>query len=248
VKHSTPGVEAGPDPLPAAAQHIFGARLPLAERYARWLVSAGVERGLLGPREADRVWDRHLLNCAALARWLPEQGRVVDLGSGAGLPGVVVAILRPDLDVVLLEPLLRRSTFLREVVDDLELANTTVVRERAEDYAEQQPAAADAVVARAVAPLDRLLGWSAPLICRRGFLLALKGESVSQELSAAAQVGHRWGMSPPVIEAASVGLVPADGVSSSTSGTRVVRIQRVDLRGPKEETATVTRRNKRSPR
>jgi 16S rRNA (guanine527-N7)-methyltransferase len=166
-----------------------------AVEYAGWLAGPAVERGLLGPREADRLWERHLLNSAALAGPLAAElplgrgGRVCDLGSGAGLPGIVVALLRPDLEVVLVEPLLRRARFLDEVVAALDLPRTTVVRARAEDTS----GPFDVVVARAVAPLDRLARWALPLLGPGGALLALKGERASAELTASAQVLDRLG-------------------------------------------------------
>jgi len=195
----------------------FGSALADVQRYARWLATAGVERGLLGPREVDRLWQRHLLNSAALAPWLPARGSVLDLGSGAGLPGVVIALLRPDLEVVLLEPLLRRATFLTEVVADLQLPRTEVVRARAEDYATSNPESVDAVVARAVAPMGRLIGWASPLITQGGFLLALKGETVSQELDAAEATRQDWGMATAEVHP----------VATGTSLTQVVSMRRV---------------------
>ena len=209
-------------PTPAAAVECFGSALALAERYGQWLAGAGVERGLLGPREVDRLWERHLLNCAVLLDWLPPSGSVLDLGSGAGLPGIVLALVRPDLEVVLLEPLLRRATFLQQVVADLELPRTSVVRGRAEEYARQRPEAADAVVARAVAPLDRLIGWAAPLIAPKGFLLAMKGETVSGELAAAGPVADRWGMSAAEVHR----------VGKGTTVTSVVRLQKLRSQKP----------------
>lgn len=126
----------GRAPAPAAPQEaadVFGEGLPTATRYAELLAGPGVERGLLGPREVDRIWERHLLNCAAIAELLEPGERAADIGSGAGLPGIVLAIVRPDLQLVLVEPLLRRSDFLREVVGELRLKNVDVVRGRAED-------------------------------------------------------------------------------------------------------------------
>ena len=166
---------------PEAAHQVFGAALPLLERYAALLAGAGVERGLLGPREAPRLWDRHLLNCAGLAELLPEGAVVADVGSGTGLPGVVLACLRPDLTVVLVEPLLRRATFLEEAVAGLGLRTAVVRRARAEELAGRQ--VVDVVVARAVAPLDRLAGWCLPLLTPGGRLLALKGERADSELA-----------------------------------------------------------------
>ena len=174
------------------AEALFGSRLPLAERYARLLSTDGVTRGLLGPREADRLWERHLVNSAAAAAALPTAGGLLaDVGSGAGLPGIPLAILRPDLTVRLVEPLLRRATFLTEVVAALELANVEVVRARAEDLHGAWTAAT--VTARAVAPLDRLAGWCLPLVAPGGSLLALKGDRAEAELAAAAPTLRRLG-------------------------------------------------------
>ena len=178
---------------PPEAKALFGAVTPAAERYAGWLAGPGVERGLLGPREVDRIWSRHILNCATLEPWLAPSASVCDLGSGAGLPGLVLALLRPDLQVVLLEPLLRRETFLREVVTDLALPQVTVVRGRAEDYARERPGH-DVVVARAVAPIDRLAGWALPLLRPGGTLLALKGASAADDLAAATPTLDRLGV------------------------------------------------------
>lgn len=159
----------------------FGDLLPLAERYAAWLAGAGTERGLLGPREVPRIWDRHVLNSAALAPLLAPGESVVDVGSGAGLPGIPLALARPDCTYVLLEPLLRRAEFLREVVDDLGLGDrVSVLRARAEEAA-REPRRWDVAVARAVAPLDRLAGWCLPLLRPGGRLLALKGERAAEE-------------------------------------------------------------------
>jgi 16S rRNA (guanine527-N7)-methyltransferase len=110
------------------AADVFGAALDQARRYAELLGTDGVTRGLIGPRETERLWDRHLLNCAAVSELLPERGVLVDIGSGAGLPGVVLALLRPSLEVILLEPLLRRSVFLEECIAELGLSNATVLR------------------------------------------------------------------------------------------------------------------------
>lgn len=177
---------------PSDARDRFGAATPLAERYAGWLAGPGVERGLLGPREVDRIWSRHLLNCAVLDAHLPAEGSTCDLGSGAGLPGLVLALLRPAQPIVLLEPLLRRATFLEEVVADLGLTAVTVVRGRAEEYGQQQPQHT-AVVARAVAPLDRLAGWALPLLRPGGVLLAQKGAAAPEELAAAGVTLDRLG-------------------------------------------------------
>jgi 16S rRNA (guanine527-N7)-methyltransferase len=178
---------AAPPPL---AARVFGPRLALAVRYAELLAGPGIERGLLGPREVERVWERHLLNCAALSRLIPDGARVADLGSGAGLPGLVLAIQRPDLEVTLLEPMLRRSVFLEEAVTSLGLPNAHPLRARAEDV--DASLAVDVVVVRAVAPLARLVTLAAPLLASGGLLLALKGTSAAAELAAAQPVLQEW--------------------------------------------------------
>jgi 16S rRNA (guanine527-N7)-methyltransferase len=180
VKH---GAGAVPAALGDAAEAVFGPRLDIARRYADLLAGAAVERGLLGPREADRLWDRHLLNSAAVGELLESGERVVDIGSGAGLPGIPLAIARPDLEIVLLEPLLRRSEFLTEVVAELGLA-VEVVRGRAEEpRVRGQFGGRDAAVSRAVAPLDKLTKWSMPLLRPEGRMLAIKGERAHDEVN-----------------------------------------------------------------
>lgn len=179
--------EAGP--APAAATEVFGPRLDIAQRYAETLATVGVERGLLGPREVDRIWDRHLLNSVAVAELLEPGERVVDIGSGAGLPGIPLAIARPDLEVALLEPLLRRSEFLKEVVAELGLT-VEVVRGRAEEsWVREQFGGRDVAVSRAVAALDKLTKWSMPLLRPGGRMIALKGERAPEEVEE-----HRRGM------------------------------------------------------
>jgi 16S rRNA (guanine527-N7)-methyltransferase len=164
------------------AREIYGAQFPSLNRYVDILQSTGVEWGLLGPREADRLWDRHILNCAALNELIAADRTVADVGSGAGLPGIPLALLRPDLQVTLIEPLLRRSTFLTQTVEGLGLgARVQVIRSRAEDHHQTY----DVVVARALAPLDRLIGWCNPLRSRGGTILALKGSSAIDEVAAA---------------------------------------------------------------
>lgn len=175
----------------AAAAALFGDALGSAERYADLLATRGVERGLIGPREAGRVWERHVLNSVAVARHVSQDALVVDVGSGAGLPGIPLTLARPDARVTLLEPLLRRATFLSEVVDELGLADRVrVVRARAEDHRERY----DVVTARAVAPLPRLVTWCAPLIATHGVLVALKGDSAATELRDAAADLRRAGL------------------------------------------------------
>jgi 16S rRNA (guanine527-N7)-methyltransferase len=167
---------------PRSAEALFGSRLPRAKRYAEILAGAGVERGLLGPREVDRLWDRHILNSAAIAELLDPNDRIADIGSGAGLPGIPLALARPDLRLTLIEPLLRRSEFLREVVDDLEL-EITIVRGRAEDLSvRRQVGEMDVVVSRAVASLDKLTKWSLPIVRLDGRMVAIKGERADEEI------------------------------------------------------------------
>lgn len=182
-------------PPPAAAQEVFGDRLDTAVAYAEILAGAGVERGLIGPREVDRLWERHLLNSAAVAELIDPDVRVLDIGSGAGLPGVPLAIARPDLSVVLVEPMLRRSDFLAEAVESLGLT-IRVYRARAEDPAARADlGGADAVTSRAVADLVKLTRWSFPLLRPGGRMLALKGERADAEVAehgtAMARLGAR---------------------------------------------------------
>ena len=170
-------------PPPDAAESVFGERLGLAEEYAQLLAGPGVERGLLGPREVERLWERHLLNSAAVAELIEKDARVVDIGSGAGLPGIPLAIARPDLNVVLVEPMMRRCDFLNEAIMGLGL-EVTVIRGRAEEKAVRSGAAgADVVVSRAVASLDKLAGWSFPLLRQGGLMLAMKGERAVTEVA-----------------------------------------------------------------
>jgi 16S rRNA (guanine527-N7)-methyltransferase len=167
---------------PPAAHHVFGDRLEAARRYAELLADIGVERGLLGPREVDRLWERHLLNSASVGELIAEGERVVDVGSGAGLPGVPLALARPDLSVTLVEPMLRRTEFLRETLGVLGLG-VAVVRGRADDAEVRgQVGEVDVAVSRAVASLDKLTEWCLPLIRPGGRMLAIKGERASEEV------------------------------------------------------------------
>jgi 16S rRNA (guanine527-N7)-methyltransferase len=191
---------------PESARRAFpSARFALAERYAELLATEGVIRGLIGPREAPRLWERHLVNCALLADLIPTGATVCDIGSGAGLPGLVLAIARPDLRVTLVEPLLRRTTFLAEVVDELALSAVEVVRGRAEALHGRREF--DVVTSRAVAPLGRLLGWSMPLVTSTGALVAMKGSSVSEEIEEARAELERWACAEPEVHVLGVGLV-----------------------------------------
>lgn len=178
---------------------LFAERLPLAQRYADLLVTDGVVRGLIGPREAPRIWDRHLLNSVAIMEMIPDSVTVLDVGTGAGLPGIPLAIARPDLTVVLVDSLARRTTFLSEVVSSLGLTErVTVVRGRAEELVGKVPPA-EVVTARAVAPLDRLAGWCLPLVVPGGRLLAIKGASAAEEAEVHAAAIHRLGGGTPVV-------------------------------------------------
>lgn len=179
--------------------------------YARILTGPGIERGLLGPREAPRIWDRHLLNCAVVAdpavELIPTGAVVADVGSGAGLPGLVWALARPDLTVVLIESLLRRASFLTECVHELGLTGRVqVLRARAES-ASQRPGSMDVVTARAVAPLGTLAEWGVPLIAAGGRLVALKGESAAEEVERDQGVLERLGLVDVKIEQVGQGVV-----------------------------------------
>lgn len=161
---------------------IFGHRLALVEEYARILGTKGVERGLIGPRERSRLWARHVLNCAALTSEIPPASALADVGSGAGLPGLVLALIREDLHVTLVEPMRRRATFLTETVSELALTNVSILCSRADEVRGTQ---FDVVTARAVAPLPRLVGWCLPLVAPEGSFLAMKGASAATELASA---------------------------------------------------------------
>ena len=164
------------------ARELYGERYGLISRYVELLSTIGVEWGLIGPREVDRLWERHILNCAALSDLIPTGASVADIGSGAGLPGIPLAVLRPDLQLWLVEPLLRRSKFLTQAVDDLGITErVTVVRGRAEDHRGSY----DVVTARALAPLGKLVDWCAPLRAPDGVILALKGSSATDEVQQA---------------------------------------------------------------
>ncbi|MBB6372903.1 16S rRNA (guanine527-N7)-methyltransferase [Pseudonocardia eucalypti] len=167
---------------PSAAEVLFGAQFAPARRYVELLLDTGVSHGLVGPREGERIWSRHVLNCAVLAELIEPNARVLDVGSGAGLPGIPLALARPDLEIVLLEPMARRVDWLRATLDELGL-EVTVVRGRAEEKAiRRQWRGADVVTARAVAPLAKLAGWTLPLLRMDGRLLALKGSSAADEV------------------------------------------------------------------
>jgi 16S rRNA (guanine527-N7)-methyltransferase len=211
------------DPLQGDVRlpEYFGSAWSTIERFHAMLADEGVLRGLVGPREVSRLWERHLLNSAAVVPFLPETGRLMDIGSGAGLPGVVVAAMRPAAEVVLLEPMERRTTWLSEVVEALGLSNVVVMRGRAEDVAGDLRGSA--VTARAVAPLDRLYRWALPLLERDGVLVALKGARAVEEIEAAAAQGRRLGGGVATVHVART----IDGVDDTT----VVRVVREAVRG-----------------
>ena len=212
----TARVSRGTPPPPPTAVAVFGAHLPRLERFAHLLASDGVERGLIGPREVERLWTRHLLNCAVVAPAVPASAHVADVGSGAGLPGVVWALARPDLAVTLIEPLLRRSTFLQEAVATLDLGNVTVVRARAEEL--HGRTRFTVVTARAVAPLERLARWCLPLVEPGGELIAFKGQSALAELDAARALLREMGATSAVLTTYGEGVVEPV--------TRVLRVRR----------------------
>lgn len=203
---------------------MFGDRLELAVRYAARLSNEGVRHGHLGPREVPRLWDRHLVNCALLSDLVPAGARIVDVGSGAGLPGLPMALRRADLRVDLVEPMLRRTRFLESAVGELGLADRVrVVRGRAEEPMVRAAVGnSDWVVTRAVAPLDRLVRWCLPLLTPGGSLLALKGASARDEVTE-----HRRALQRAGAEHVEVIRLGADG----GTGTWVVRVDRAGHSG-----------------
>lgn len=206
VDVSAVDVRQPPAEIAAVAAEVFGDRLELAGQFTQLLATEGVVRGLIGPRETPRLWERHLVNCGVMSELFPFGASVVDVGSGAGLPGIVLAVARPDLQITLVEPLARRTAFLTEAVDELGLDNVTVVRGRAEEVA-AQVAGADVVTARAVAALDRLAGWCLPLARVGGRLLALKGASAEEEIGEHAAAIERLGGGTPAIRLCGAGLI-----------------------------------------
>ncbi|MGV9792607.1 16S rRNA (guanine(527)-N(7))-methyltransferase RsmG [Gordonia sp. NPDC003422] len=208
---------------PATAAGVFGDRLELAQAYHRILATDGIDHGLIGPREIPRLWDRHILNCAVIEEQIGQGEAVVDIGSGAGLPGIPLAIVRPDLEVVLLEPLLRRSTFLERAVDELGLP-VRVVRGRAEErVVRDELGGRDVATSRAVAPLERLSKWSAPLIRPGGRLVAIKGASAADEIERDAAAVGRAGIGGLHVELCGEAILPSPttvvvGVRSERGG------------------------------
>ncbi|MHB1613434.1 MAG: 16S rRNA (guanine(527)-N(7))-methyltransferase RsmG [Actinomycetes bacterium] len=228
-----------PDPPPAVAG-AFGAHAVYLARFAGWLAGPGVGHGLLGPREVPRLWERHVLNCAVVASEIPEGSLVCDVGSGAGLPGLVLAITRPDLQIVLVEPLLRRTQFLREVIEDLGLEQVDVLRARAEDLV--GAVQADVVTARAVAPLERLMGWGLPLVAPGGVMLAIKGASAADELRLSKPSWRRLGVQSVEILHLGSGVVdpPATVVRVRVDGGRHASPR--STAGPVDRPSNVRRR------
>lgn len=208
MEHGAGSVEP-PEPLRDVAQRLFGERLALASRYAHLLVTEGTVRGLIGPREGPRIWDRHLLNCAVVEELIEPNQTVTDVGSGAGLPGIVLAMARPDLEVILIESMARRCAFLSEVVADLGLARVTVVQARAEECARGKPRIplAGVATARALGPLDQVMAWCLPLVAVGGRVLALKGESAAAEIAAHEGAIRRHGGGAPVLRRCGVGAI-----------------------------------------
>lgn len=183
-----------------AARSIFGERLNLAERFVEHLATSGIERGLLGPRELPRLWDRHVLNCAVVGELISPEARVADVGSGAGLPGLALAIARPDASFVLIEPLERRVNWLREVTEDLELNNVEIFRGRAEQAVGKFDV--NVVTARAVSALSGLATLTMPLLKGSGEVLAIKGRSAAEEVEKASKVIRRLGGKSTTVETA----------------------------------------------
>jgi 16S rRNA (guanine527-N7)-methyltransferase len=210
ARDAAAGDVTGRVPPPESAVTVFGSALPAAARFAGVLATRGVEQGLVGPREVPRLWDRHLLNCAVVAELIDDRcGTLVDIGSGAGLPGLVLAMVLPDVAVTLLEPMERRCRFLVGCVAELELANVRVLRGRAEDGA----VAAEVVTARAVAPLSRLAELAMCVIRPGGMVLAIKGRAAEDELKTAEPVLRRLGArNAEVVRAGHGKVIPATTV------------------------------------
>ncbi|MGO1183162.1 MAG: 16S rRNA (guanine(527)-N(7))-methyltransferase RsmG [Micrococcaceae bacterium] len=181
----------------SAVEAIFGDFSEVAERYVHHLSTTGIEWGLLGPREVPRLWDRHVLNCAVIEELIPEGALVADVGSGAGLPGLALAIARPDTQLILIEPLERRVVWLDMVVEDLGLENVDVVRARSEQIAGNIDV--DVVTARAVSALKSLLPLTIPLLSGSGELLAIKGRSAPDEIASAQKALKKFRCKDPEI-------------------------------------------------
>lgn len=197
----------------------FGDAFPAVDRFAQELAVQGELRGLIGPREIGRIWDRHILNSAAVVQYLPQTGTIVDIGSGAGLPGLVIAAMRPEAEVILIEPMERRCAWLTEMTETLGLTNVEVKRGRAEEF--HDAFEADVVTARAVAALDKLARWSLPLLRHGGELVILKGKSVEAEIEPARKVLKKFKMSPPeILQAHTIEGAESTTVLRSTRGKK----------------------------
>lgn len=212
--------EVTPSP-PSSVVQVFGERSDLAVRYVDFLAGAGLERGLMGPRERPRLWDRHVLNSAAAQSHMAQGEVVVDIGSGAGLPGIPLALSRPDLQMTLVEPLLRRVNFLEEIIEDLGI-DVRVVRGRAEETAViAEVGEADVVTSRAVAPLAKLAGWSAPLLRAGGRMVALKGASAAEEVERDGKALAKLGFSDVRVEVVSAPDAEETRLVIATMATRM---------------------------
>jgi 16S rRNA (guanine527-N7)-methyltransferase len=236
VKHVVPyGLAPQVPPPPETANAIFGPRIDLAQRYAELLADPGVEWGLVGPHEIDRIWERHLVNCGVVAELLEPGERVADIGSGAGLPGLALAIAKPGLRVVLIESMLRRTEFLRMAVAELGL-DAEVVRGRAEDSAVRRTAGDfDAVTSRAVATLDKVTRWSLPLLRPDGRMVAIKGERARDEVREFRRVMTALGAEDVrVVECGVQYLSPPTTVVMARRG-KPTRARAVSRRRPKRE-------------
>lgn len=208
---------------PTSATSVFGPNLSLAVSYAEILAGDGVERGLIGPRETDRLWDRHILNSAVVAELIDHDEHVVDIGSGAGLPGIPIVLSRPSVRLSLVEPMQRRCAFLTELVAELNL-DVAVVRGRAEESAVRDVVTGvDVVTSRAVASLDKLAKWSAPLLRPGGRMLALKGAQAEAEIVEHRRVLASLGMSDVRVVKCGVNyLDPPVTVVMARAGDRVM--------------------------
>lgn len=220
-------------PEPEVAGRVLGPGLEQARLLVRELAGEGVVRGVIGPREVPRLWTRHVLNCAVVAELVPEGAVVLDVGSGAGLPGLVLAMARPDLELVLVDSALRRVRWLEHAVSVVDEASAgpplrvRVVRARAEDLAGQEEA--DVVTSRAVAPLDRLARWCAPLVAPGGQLLAVKGESAAEEVEEHASALRRVGLLEPEVLTCGSGML--DEVTTVVRARVGARSARAGRRG-----------------
>jgi 16S rRNA (guanine527-N7)-methyltransferase len=226
---------------PAAAAAIFGDRLALAERFATTLADTGVSHGLIGPREVSRLWDRHVLNCAVAHGAFPEAAHVIDVGSGAGLPGLALAMVRPDLHIHLVEPMLRRTTWLSATIDSLGLDNCTVHRGRAEEF--HGRLRAPFATARAVARIDKLARWTFPLLEENGVLVALKGEQAAQELEEERDTLTRLGMVEAAIRTYGADLLKVPTVTMELTVRGVGDAAKSGRRAPRKRSSSRSARS-----